>query len=193
MPRAGLDVDAVTRAAADLIDEQGLAALTMTALAERVGVRPPSLYKHVPGGLVELTHRVATLAAQDLAGVFHATLSEHRGAALTDVAVAFRRYAQAHPGRYAATAAAEPSGDDDPLAIALRDSLDALGGVFDSYGLPRQEHVHAIRMLRSVLHGFAVLDAAHGFRMDIDVEDSVAWSLDLMDAGLRAAGSTPPR
>jgi len=188
VPRAGLDVDAVTRAAADLIDEQGLPALTMTALAERVGVRPPSLYKHVPGGLVELIHRVATLAARDLAEVFRLALSEHRGApALADVAVAFRRYTQAHPGRYAATAAAEPSADDDPLALALRDSLDALGGVFDSYGLPRGEHVHAIRMLRSVLHGFAVLDAAHGFRMDVDLEESVAWSLDLMDVGLRRA------
>ncbi|MFJ6678917.1 TetR/AcrR family transcriptional regulator [Microbacterium sp. NPDC091382] len=188
MPRAGLDVDAVTRAAAELIDEQGLSALTMTALAERVGVRPPSLYKHVPGGLPDLIHRVATLAAQELAALFRDARSTQGGApSLTDVAAQFRRYVTVHPGRYAATSAAEPTGDDDPLAIALHDSLDALAGVLDRYGLPRQEHVHAIRMLRSVLHGFAVLDAARGFRIDVDVDASVAWSLDLMDAGLRSA------
>lgn len=192
MPRAGLDVDAVTRAAAELIDEQGLAALTMTALAERVGVRPPSLYKHVPGGLVELTHRVATLAAQELAELFRGTRSDQGGApALTDVAGRFRRYVVNHPGRYAATAAAEPADEDDPIAIALRDSLDALGEVFARYGLPQQEHVHAIRMLRSVLHGFAVLDAARGFRIDVDVDASVAWSLEVMDAGLRAGRHSP--
>ncbi|MEV8025695.1 WHG domain-containing protein [Microbacterium sp. NPDC080220] len=188
MPRAGLDVDAVTRAAAELIDEQGLPALTMTALAERVGVRPPSLYKHVSGGLPELGHRVATLAAQELAALFRDARSAQGGEpSLADVAAAFRRYVSDHPGRYAASTAAEPKDDDDPLAHALSDSLDALGGVLDRYGLPRTEHVHAIRMLRSILHGFAVLDAAHGFRIDVDVEASVAWSLELMDAGLRVA------
>jgi len=189
MPRVGLDTAAVTRAAADLVDEQGLGALTMTTLAERVGVRPPSLYKHVPGGLAELVHRVATLAAEDLADVFRQTASGQRGVpALTAVADAFRRYVREHPGRYAATAAADQVDDEDSLGIALRDSVDALGGVLAGYGLPQEDHVHALRMLRSLLHGFAVLEASGGFRIGVDVEESVAWSLRLMDAGLRTGG-----
>ncbi|MCY0951984.1 TetR/AcrR family transcriptional regulator [Streptomyces sp. H27-S2] len=48
-PRQGLTVDAVVRAATDLADEEGLPALTMRALARRLGVTPMTLYTYVPG------------------------------------------------------------------------------------------------------------------------------------------------
>ena len=49
MPRAGLSTASVIEAAADLADEIGYDALTLTALATRLGVAVPSLYKHVSG------------------------------------------------------------------------------------------------------------------------------------------------
>ncbi|MGZ9934556.1 TetR/AcrR family transcriptional regulator [Streptomyces sp. NC-S4] len=48
-PRQGLTVDAVVGAATELADEAGLAALTMRALAQRLGVTPMTLYTYVPG------------------------------------------------------------------------------------------------------------------------------------------------
>ncbi|MFD9518801.1 TetR/AcrR family transcriptional regulator [Streptomyces sp. NPDC059979] len=48
-PRQGLSVDAVVRAATGLADEEGLLALTMRALARRLGVTPMTLYTYVPG------------------------------------------------------------------------------------------------------------------------------------------------
>ncbi|MFB6823911.1 TetR/AcrR family transcriptional regulator [Streptomyces virginiae] len=48
-PRQGLTVDAVVRAATELADEAGLAALTMRALAQRLAVTPMTLYTYVPG------------------------------------------------------------------------------------------------------------------------------------------------
>ncbi|MEU9372751.1 TetR/AcrR family transcriptional regulator [Streptomyces sp. NPDC048255] len=48
-PRQGLSVDAVVAAATALADEEGLAALTMRALAQRLGVTPMTLYTYVPG------------------------------------------------------------------------------------------------------------------------------------------------
>ncbi|MEV1143797.1 TetR family transcriptional regulator, partial [Micromonospora sp. NPDC049799] len=49
MPRAGLTPQTVVRAAADLADEVGLDRLTLAAVAARLGVALPSLYKHVRG------------------------------------------------------------------------------------------------------------------------------------------------
>ncbi|MBA2637496.1 MAG: helix-turn-helix transcriptional regulator [Solirubrobacterales bacterium] len=49
MPRAGLSPNVLVDEAALLVDEHGLEALSLSALADRVGVRPPSLYKHVAG------------------------------------------------------------------------------------------------------------------------------------------------
>ncbi len=48
-PRRGLSVDAVVSAAIALADEEGLGALTMRRLAERLGVGSMSLYTYVPG------------------------------------------------------------------------------------------------------------------------------------------------
>ena len=48
-PRQGLTVDAVVAAAIALADEEGAAALTMRALAQRLGVTPMSVYTYVPG------------------------------------------------------------------------------------------------------------------------------------------------
>ncbi|MBD0283747.1 MAG: helix-turn-helix transcriptional regulator, partial [Thermoleophilaceae bacterium] len=45
--RAGLSRDRVLAAAHELLADGGLDALTMRALAERLGVRPNALYSHV--------------------------------------------------------------------------------------------------------------------------------------------------
>lgn len=47
--RLPLNRDRVVRAALDLVDEEGLAALTMRRLGQRLGVEAMSLYNHVPG------------------------------------------------------------------------------------------------------------------------------------------------
>ena len=66
VPRAGLTRGDVVAAGAALADEVGYQDLTMGLLAERLGVRTPSLYKHVDG-LADLRHGVATLAMTELA------------------------------------------------------------------------------------------------------------------------------
>ena len=48
-PQRGLSVDAVVEAAIALADEQGLEAVTMRALAQRLGIGAMSLYTYVPG------------------------------------------------------------------------------------------------------------------------------------------------
>ena len=65
MPRAGLAPASVTEAGAALADEVGSAQLSMGLLAERLGVKAPSLYKHVDS-LADLAHRIAVLALTEL-------------------------------------------------------------------------------------------------------------------------------
>ena len=48
MAATRLDPDSILRAALALADEKGFAALSMRALADRLGVKAASLYYHVP-------------------------------------------------------------------------------------------------------------------------------------------------
>src|SRR5450755_2971905 len=65
LPRAGLRPADVVRAAAEVADELGYQHLALGLVAERLGVRAPSLYKHV-AGLGDLQRQLATLAMTEL-------------------------------------------------------------------------------------------------------------------------------
>jgi AcrR family transcriptional regulator len=190
VPRAGLDPASVTEAGASLADEVGFDGLSMGLLAERLGVRTPSLYKHVDN-LADLVHRIAVLGAVELGDALRDATQGRAGTdALTAAAQAMRAYVKAHPGRYAAGNNVRPGGPEDPLSAATERMLGSLAAVLRGYDLAPEEEIHALRTLRSALHGFAVLEAEGGFRYVTDVDESFAWLVRLLDQGLRPAG--PP-
>ena len=97
MPRAGLTTSAVVATALSLADEVGFHNLTMGLLATRLGVRSPSLYKHVDG-LDDLQHRLATLVTTQAADEIGAAVQGLAGRdALAALASTMRAYVLAHP------------------------------------------------------------------------------------------------
>jgi AcrR family transcriptional regulator len=192
LPRAGLSPDSVTAAGAALADEVGLDHLSMGLLAERLGVRTPSLYKHVDG-LADLTHRIAALAMTELAdAVRDATQGRAGSDALTAAAQAMRTFVRERPGSYAAGNAARPAGPEDPLVPAAERFLGSLSAVLRGYHLDPDQEIHALRMLRSLLHGFASIETAGGFMIETDVDESFAWMIALLDDGLATRTRSTP-
>jgi len=176
----------VTEAGAALADEVGFDRLSMGLVAERLGVRTPSLYKHV-ASQAELSHRIGVLAMHELADALRDALQGRAGRdALTAGAQAMRTYVKEHPGRYAAGDAARATGPDDPLRPAVERVLASWAAMVRGYALAPAQEVHALRVLRSVLHGFATSEAAGGFQFDTSVEESFTWMVDFLDHGLRA-------
>ena len=91
--RAGLTPEKVVAEAGALADERGISALSLAPLAERLGVRVPSLYKHV-GGLDDLHRRLALAGLRDLAEVLGGATVGRSGLDALPLAVgppAFRR------------------------------------------------------------------------------------------------------
>ena len=192
MPRAGLDVAAVTEAGAAVADELGLDRLSTSVVAERLGVRTPSLYKHVDG-LGALIHRIATLGATEVGDTLRDAVQGVAGReALAAAAQALRRYVKQYPGRYAATTGIRPisEDEDDPLVPALERALAPLEAVLHGYQLDTTDKIHALRMLRSILHGFATLESSDAFHIDTDIDDSFIWLIEFADRGLRVKVST---
>jgi len=188
MPRAGLTPALVTEAGADLVDEIGFDALSMSLLADRLDVKTPSLYKHV-AGQSDLAHRIGVLAMVEFGDALDRAIQGSGNKSLTAGAHAMRRYVLEHPGRYAAGNSARPTGPEDPLRPATDRVMAAWAAMMRSYHLEAAQEIHAMRMLRSVLHGFATLEAAGGFRVDAPVDASFAWTISFLDHGLRAIAS----
>ena len=191
MPRGGLTPLIVVREAADLADEIGYDALTLTALASRLNVAVPSLYKHV-ASLEDVRRSVALMAIQELGAAIRAVIDDgavQRGRHGPDrnmraLAMAYRRFALDHPGRYAATVRAAPAGDLE-LRAASDATVQPVLELLEARGLKRDDPVHAARGLRAALHGFAALENAGGFGLPQDVEHSFERMVQTIDDGLR--------
>jgi AcrR family transcriptional regulator len=191
VPRAGLDQASVIAAGAALADEVGFSGLSMGLLAERLGVRTPSLYKHVTSQ-ADLAHGIAVLAMNEIADAIGNAIQGRAGSeALVAGARAMRAWVLKHPGRYAAGNAAMVTGSDDPLLPAIQRVLASWAAMLHGYRLDPDQEIHALRMLRSVLHGFATLEAAGSFQIAADIDDSFTWMLDFIDHGLKVNRSGP--
>jgi AcrR family transcriptional regulator len=190
MPKARLTTASVTEAGAALVDEIGFASLSMGLLAERLGVKTPSLYKHV-SSQADLAHRIAILAMTEVSDAIRDAIGGRAGRdALAAGAQAMRMYVREHPGRYAAGNAARPTGPDDPLIPADGRVVASWAAMLRGYRLDSSQEIHALRMLRSILHGFATLEGADGFQIDTDVDDSFTWMINFLDQGLQATTAT---
>ena len=191
MPRAGLATGDVVAAAASLADQAGFDNLTMGLVAERLGIRPPSLYKHVTD-LADLQHRVATLAMTELGDAVRDATQGRAGLdALSALLIATRAYVAAHPGRYTATVGARFTGTDDPLYTATARILASIAAVLRGYGIAEEEMDHAIRTIRCTVHGFAMLQASDGFQWTGEPDDSFDWMIQFIDRGLRGGRAAP--
>jgi len=183
VPRRGLDRARVVAAAAAIADADGLEAVTLARVAGALEVRPPSLYNHVPGR-EGLLRALAARSTHELATELRRAATGRAGAdAIAAVAAAQRAYAREHPGRYATTVAAPAAGDAEHERAAA-EAVDVLAAVLGGSGLEGDDLVHAIRALRSAVHGFASLEAAGGFGLPADREESFRRLVDALARAL---------
>lgn len=179
MVRAGLTAARLTAAAAELADEVGLDRVTLSALARKFGVKDASLYSHVKN-LRDLRVRVASQAARELTDRIAAAVAGRSGKeALVAFADAYREYALAHPGRYAAT---QMQFDPEEFvdSVGLHRSVELTYGMLRAYGLTEPDLTDAGRLLRSTFHGYIHLELSGGFGHPRDVQKSWSRSLDAL-------------
>lgn len=191
MARAGLSHAAVVRIAVDLVDAggpTGFADLTLAKVAAQAGVATPSLYKHV-GSLAALRREVAVVSVEDYTrALTDATVGLAGPDAVAALAHATRRYARAHPGRYAAVQVAPDPDDpaDAALSAAASRSVQVVAAVLRGFALPEDRTIDAIRSVRASLHGFVALELGGGFRLPDDLDQSFEVHVRAMLAGLAA-------
>jgi hypothetical protein len=171
MPRAGLSNDVVLDEASRILDERGSEGLTLAALADNLGVRIPSLYKHVNG--MPAIQRGITIAGKASLGnaLGRAAIGKARDDAVTAMSIAYRKWALEHPGQYPMTVQAPLDGDEQDLT-ASNGLMSVVFNVLAGYNLHGDDAVDATRFVRAALHGFVALETSGGFELPVDLERS---------------------
>jgi len=150
--------DEITAASRALLEEEGEEALTMRRLADRLGIKAPSLYKHVRS-----RREIETLLAAEALREIGEALGAARD--LEEMGRAYRAWALANPALYriATTRPLDranlPEGVEDAAAAPL---IEKVGGDQDR-----------ARAAWALAHGLTLLELDGRFPDDADVEG--AW------------------
>jgi TetR/AcrR family transcriptional regulator, tetracycline repressor protein len=139
-------------AALELVDEEGMGALTMRRLGAELGVNPMSIYHHLPGkvalisGLVELAFSGMRVRYPD-------------GAPWRDRvrawAEAYRDLVRTHPNLVIEIVSNAAAATEAVLLVN-----EPLYGALDESGLPPAEVVRAADSVVDFVHGFAIAEGA---------------------------------
>jgi len=180
-----LNRQAVVEAATQRIDADGWRTVTMSDLARELGVQGPTLYSHVESlealfGMVQVdAHR---LLADEL---LRAAVGRSGAAAFRAMAAALRRFAADHPGLY--DLATSEVIDPPAVFVAGEPSSAALAAVIESFGLDSTVELQ-VNCLAS-LHGVLVLDRAHFYGDDVDVDAMFDRAVDMVVLWLEHEGN----
>lgn len=161
----------VVAAGCDLLEEGGPAALTMQAVAARVGVRAPSLYKKVRDR-DELVSLVAAHAAEDVGTRLAAT-----DGTLAGLVRAYRSFGHDRPEAFRLLLTARP----DP-GVPQRMSEPVLRAAEDLVGPARA--LEAARFATAWATGFVSMELAGSFHLGGDLEDAFDYGLERLAAAL---------
>lgn len=181
---ARTSLDDIVRAGRGILQSDGLAAVTMQAVADRVGVRAPSLYKRVRSR-DELIRLIATTTAHDLgdrlAAIVNPSVPDAR-AQLTELAHAVRAFAHASPGEYRllfapATEATRPEPEALTRAVApLLHVTTELAGP--------DAALDAARTVTAWATGFIGMELAGAFQLGGDIDRAYEFGITRLAAAL---------
>lgn len=145
-----------------LLEEEGPASLTMRRLAERVGIRAPSLYKHFPDKAA-LEAAVIATGLEDAAAAFEAAVDAATDP-LSALAATYRRFALDHPHLYRLMNTGPLPREHLPPGLEDRTAAPLL----------RVAGTQArARAIWAFAHGMVLLELDHRFPPDADLD--AAW------------------
>jgi AcrR family transcriptional regulator len=162
----------IATAARELLDAEGPQALTMRRIADALGIKAPSLYKHVPDKAA-LEALVVAKGFEEFAEAMERAVSQDgndSATRLTAIGTAYRAYAVAHPHLYRLMNYRPLRRDLLPEGLEDR----ASGPLVEAVGRDPDR----ARALWAFAHGMVSLEIDGRFPDDADV--SGAWT-----AGIR--------
>jgi hypothetical protein len=112
--------------------------------------------------------------------------------AIVAAAEAYRAFVNAHPGLYDLIHRV-PLQVDDELAAAALAPVEVAVALLVLDGLNREDALHAVRAIRSAIHGFVTLEATKRFDLPLDLDESLRRLITIIVRGLREPHTRPAK
>jgi len=174
----------IRSAARKILEEDGLDGVTMQAVADAVGVRPPSLYKHF-ADRADLLRGLTEDALEDLQRtVERAARPGPARESLERMAAAYRNFAKRNPAAYKLIFSADTPNDESDLRARQASAGLLLAILTEAIG--PESALPAARTLVAFLHGFVLMEMTGLFRLGGNISEAFGFGLKvILDATLR--------
>ncbi len=182
--RAQINFTKILETAIDICNEEGYEQLALSNISVRLGIKTPSLYNHIQG-LSDLKQKMAYYGLKMLYDtIIHSIIGCVGDEAIYLASKGYIEFVRKNPGLYSSISKAPDPYDleFDALSNQLVQIFIKLLGV---YNLTDEDSIHAVRGLRSMLHGFAAIQMDLGFKIDYSQEDSLDFIINTYLEGLR--------
>jgi AcrR family transcriptional regulator len=183
--RKRLNLDVVVDEAALLCDEIGAEFLSLAALADRLGVRPPSLYNHI-ASLGDLYSQLSIKGLNALTNAVEEALEAESEKSPTEaIAVATRQFAKQRPTlfQYATYRMHLAEGDRKRYGARL---LEVTRDAYRKEAGASQHNEAAEYLLRCLVYGFITLETNGALEPAKDIDRLFNSIIEIADAGIRA-------
>lgn len=182
--RARTSLAAVVVAGREILEARGLDAVTMQAVAERVGVRAPSLYKHVPNRAA-LIGAIGTATLADLGRQLEpASRDPDPASGIRTIATAFRAFAHANPRAYELLFTNLPPGSQPPADEYAKAASPLLA--MSSRLVGPERALEAARLVTAFANGFISMELSGAFRLGGDVDEAYRYGVNVLVSALAA-------
>lgn len=182
--KAGLNKEKIIEKAAELAEKNGLSGVTMKALADELGIKPPSLYKHFSGGLEELNKELMLYGWRLLDGdITKAVIGKAKDDAVIALCHAYRGFVVSHKGLYEAMQWYDMYQSEEHMQ-ASGGAVEIMYRALGSYEMTEEQKVHAVRLVRSFLQGFSTIEVHIGNARRVPLDDSFDFALNTILDGI---------
>lgn len=186
MTKGVLSKEAIIDAAIKIADEKGLSNVTLKELAAELGVKSPSLYKHIPGGLGELYENIMVYSWRSIDNeIMRSAVGRTKDDAIKAMCYAFRNFAVQHPGAFEILQW-HNSYTSDLNKQATQGIIASLNQVLEAYQMTEEQKLHILRFLRGFVQGFSSIETHAGFGDAISVDDSFEFAIEIIIKGIHA-------
>lgn len=183
MSRIGLTKDILLQSAMEMVDAEGAQHLTLKALADKLNVRPPSLYNYF-GSVAELHTSLMLYGWKLLENqVMRAAVGKTKDDAIKSMCSAYLEFSMKHTGMFDIMQSYNQHNTQETKA-ATSDLISTLRQVLSAYNLSAENEVHIIRIFRSFLQGYVYLIKNDSFGKAVSVQDSFNVAVDVLLKGL---------
>ncbi|WP_299487497.1 TetR/AcrR family transcriptional regulator [Acaryochloris sp. IP29b_bin.137] len=169
------------------IDQDGAAALGVSRVARRLGIKPPAIYKHLENGAALQRATAITLWEQYLIEC-QQTLADRPITTdlLKQLGHFTRNFAKTYPGRYQVMMQVQLQPQDPEASVVIHKLLAFLRQALSDYTLTDPQLIDVMRMVNAAIYGFIAIEQA-GL---MTIERSPDESYEVMLAGLLGAIAT---